>query len=233
MKTVIAHKSNYGGVRDTRSIKYIVMHYTGNDGDTDTANAKYFQTANRGASAHCFVDDDSITQSVPYEYVAYHCGAKKYYHKHCRNVNSIGIEMCDTVKDGTYNVSKKTRANAIHLVQTLMHKYNIPIENVLRHYDVTHKNCPAYFVKGKKAWEQFKKELVGNVVKPKSTAKFKPYAVRVKANVLNIRSGAGTKYNVTGQIVNQGVYTIVEEKNGWGKLKSGAGWISLTHCNKI
>ena len=56
---------------------------------------------------------------------------------------------------------------------------------------------------------------------------FQPYTVKVTANVLNIRKGAGTNYAVVGSIKNKGIYTIVEEKSGWGRLKSGAGWISL------
>ena len=59
------------------------------------------------------------------------------------------------------------------------------------------------------------------------------YQVRVTASVLNIRSGPGTSYPVVGQIKDKGVYTIIEEKNGWGKLKSGAGWISLDYTKKV
>lgn len=64
-----------------------------------------------------------------------------------------------------------------------------------------------------------------------------PYRVRVTANVLNIRKGPGTNYGITGQIKDKGVYTIVEEADGpgaskWGKLKSGAGWISLEYASK-
>lgn len=61
---------------------------------------------------------------------------------------------------------------------------------------------------------------------------FNPYLVQVTANVLNIRKGPGTNYAITGAIKNKGIYTIVEEKNGWGKLKSGAGWISLKYTKK-
>lgn len=61
---------------------------------------------------------------------------------------------------------------------------------------------------------------------------FMPYTVRVTANVLNVRSGPGTRYKVTTSIKKNEVYTIVEEKNGWGKLKSGAGWISLKYTKK-
>lgn len=61
---------------------------------------------------------------------------------------------------------------------------------------------------------------------------FMPYTVRVTANVLNVRSGPGTRYKVTTSIKKNEVYTVVEEKNGWGKLKSGAGWISLKYAKK-
>jgi len=61
-----------------------------------------------------------------------------------------------------------------------------------------------------------------------------PYKVKVTASVLNIRKGAGTNYGQNGSIRDKGVYTIVEESPGkgstagWGKLKSGAGWINLS-----
>lgn len=57
--------------------------------------------------------------------------------------------------------------------------------------------------------------------------------VKITASVLNVRSGAGTNYKVVTQVKNGEVYTITEEKNGWGKLKSGAGWICLDYTKKI
>lgn len=66
-----------------------------------------------------------------------------------------------------------------------------------------------------------------------------PYKVRVDASDLRIRSGAGTNYPTTGEYTGKGTFTIVEEKTGtgstkgWGKLKSGAGWISLDYCVKL
>ena len=64
------------------------------------------------------------------------------------------------------------------------------------------------------------------------TTKAKEYQVKVTADALNIRKGAGTNYSVVGVIYKNGVYTIVEEKDGWGKLKSGAGWIMLKYTSK-
>lgn len=84
------------------------------------------------------------------------------------------------------------------------------------------------------------RRLSGGAVTPapaKPAASFKPYAVRISISDLRIRSGAGTNYASKGYI-KPGVYTIVEEADGkgatkWGKLKSGAGWVSLDYCKKI
>lgn len=59
-----------------------------------------------------------------------------------------------------------------------------------------------------------------------------PYMVKIMADVLNIRQGPGTNYKVVGAIRDRGTYTIVEENCGWGRLKSGAGWISLSYTQK-
>ena len=67
---------------------------------------------------------------------------------------------------------------------------------------------------------------------------FKPYKIKVTANALNIRKGAGTNYAAAGVITDKGIYTIVDESDGkgatkWGKLKSGVGWISLDYTDKV
>ena len=77
-----------------------------------------------------------------------------------------------------------------------------------------------------------KESVVGVNTSAPSTPSFKPYLVKVTADVLNIRKGPGTNYAKTGAIRDQGIYTIVEEQSGWGRLKSGAGWISLAYTKK-
>lgn len=68
---------------------------------------------------------------------------------------------------------------------------------------------------------------------PKEVVSTSEYKVRVTVNALNIRAGAGTSYAVRGVIRDKGIYTIVETKSGWGKLKSGAGWISLSYTKRV
>lgn len=169
IKTVPANRANYGGERAAEDIEYLVYHYTGNDGDSDANNAAYYARETVQVSAHYFVDDDSITQSVPDLCVAWAVGGGKYkscaetgggtLHGKARNYNSISIELCDTVRDGTYNVTEATLRNAIDLGKMLMKRYNIPIERVIRHFDVTGKLCPSYFVDNEK-WAAFKARLV-------------------------------------------------------------------------
>ena len=69
--------------------------------------------------------------------------------------------------------------------------------------------------------------------KTADTVDFKPYLIKVNTSILNVRSGPGTQYKITAQIRKNQVYTIVGEDNGWGKLKSGIGWISLDYARKI
>ena len=77
---ILANKHNYGSKRNTRVIKYIVIHYTANDGDTAKANGNYFKDniLEEPASAHYFVDDTCVVRSVPDNYVAYSVGGDKY-----------------------------------------------------------------------------------------------------------------------------------------------------------
>ena len=166
-KTNIANKQNYGGVRALNTIKYLVYHYTGNDGDTDEGNGKHFHNHIVKASAHYFADDDSVTQSVPDNYIAYSVGGKCQSSHHplykvCTNSNSISIEMCDCNKNGVVEITDKTLENAIELGKVLMKKYNIPIKNVIRHYDVNGKACPnCNGLLNDANWNAFKSRLNG------------------------------------------------------------------------
>ena len=151
IQEILANKKNYGGKRKSK-VQYIVIHYTGNDGDRDESNGNYFKTRIVQASSHYFVDSNSITLSVPEDYVAWSVGGNKYnnaggrLYKKCTNDNSISVELCDDVKNGTVYPNAKTIQNALELVEHLMNKYAIPKSNVIRHYDVNGKPCPLYWV---------------------------------------------------------------------------------------
>jgi len=155
-----AHTSNYTKGR-TKSIAYIVLHYTGNNGDTAKANCTYFSGANRSASAHYFCDESSIWQSVAEGDTAWHCGTSgTYRHAVCRNANSIGIEMCSwRDSGGTYYILPETVERAWQVTRYLMEKYDIPADRVIRHYDVTGKTCPEPWVRESAQWTAFLERL--------------------------------------------------------------------------
>lgn len=254
-KTALAHKSNYGGMRLTSAIKYVVLHYTANDGDTDEANGSYFQGANRQASAHYFVDDDSITRSVPDNYVAWAVGGAKWgdcaktgggkLYGIATNANSISIEMCDTVRDGKVIATEKTMENAEALCRELMEKYNIDIDHVIRHFDVNGKHCPEYFMDNA-SWEKFKDRIrkpefkVGKTYVTTQDCWLRSSAGvtdnRVPYKGLSLALKAKCRKKADHAIFKSGksfklVKTKTVDKDIWGQMYSGY-WVPLVYNGK-
>ena len=159
--SILCHESNYTKGRVGGEINYIVIHYTANNGDTARNNCVYFSGANRGASAHYFIGDDGIYQSVWDYDTAWHCGGTSVYkHPYCRNRNSIGIEMCSRKNEnGEYYIKDDIVNRAIELTKYLMSKYGIDASGVIRHYDVWNKQCPEPFVREPQFWAEFKNRL--------------------------------------------------------------------------
>ena len=153
-RTVMSGKTN----------KYIVIHYVGAV-STAKNNATYYYNNKLKASAHYFVDEDSIWQAVEDKNMSWHCGgglqgSKGHtYYKICTNANSIGIEMCCKYANGKWYFEPETERNTAELVRYLMDKYNIPINRVIRHYDVTGKTCPAPYI-NETEWARFKALII-------------------------------------------------------------------------
>ena len=181
VKKNIANKNNYGGKRSVSSIKYIVVHFTANDGDTDEANGNYFKNNVVKTSAHYFIDGDSVTQSVPDGYIAYAVGGGKYSDCYttgggklygiATNSNTLNFELCDTKRDGKIMATEKTLDNAAEFISKKMKEYNVDIDHVIRHFDVNGKHCPAYFMV-QKEWDKFKDRILEKSIrfkKPSST----------------------------------------------------------------
>ena len=168
IKFKAADPSNHYAGRDGNAIRYIVLHYTANNGDTAKNNADYFAGANRRASAHYFVDENEVWQSARDTDAAWHCGGSIESDHHplrgiCTNRNSIGVEMCSDIVGGKYVITAQTVDLAVQLVRQLMAKYRIPIDRVVRHYDVTGKLCPESWVRDESLWRKFKARLTAPV----------------------------------------------------------------------
>lgn len=221
MKQYLANRSNYGNARDTKNIKYIVIHYTSNDGDTDENNAKYYASGYRGASAHYYVDSDSITRSVPDNYVAWSVGGKKWndtgttgggkFYGKCTNDNSLSIEICDDVKNGVVKPSQATINNAIEFTKAKMKEYNIPVDRVIRHFDVNGKHCPAYWccnTANEKLWlSEFKNKLTNSTDTTTITTKTSNSEIAAQYRIKTLNRGwtqpvaaPNTAYNVNDAI---------------------------------
>ncbi len=121
------------------SPKFIVVHDTGNSskGADAIAHFRYFDGGYRGASAHYFVDDKRVVETVEVANSAWHCGDGRGKYG-IYNYNSIGVELCVNA-DGDW---ERTKERAIDLIRFLMRFYGIPKSNVVRHYDASRKICP-------------------------------------------------------------------------------------------
>ena len=157
--------ANYGGNRGMGVVDWIVIHYTSNKGDTAKNNADYFarEVLKRPSSAHYFVDETEIWESVPLSHNAWHCGGGRQGETggtllgKVKNSNSIGVEICMNDRNG--GVRTGSIRNAARLVRWLMDVYEIQKSHVVRHWDVTGKDCPAPMVQWPNMWEQFLRQL--------------------------------------------------------------------------
>lgn len=167
---VEAHKENFNPeTRALTSIQFICIHYTSNTNDTARANALYFHDTVTKTSAHFFVSEDTVYQSVPLNHAAYAVGLgsmKQPYFKwpdmygKIYNHNSVSIELCGS-KYGP-EASDKTKLTAARLTSELLSKLGLTPSRVYRHYDVTGKPCPKWAVDDPLKWLDFTL-LVNNI----------------------------------------------------------------------
>lgn len=135
-------------------INGIVIHYIGNPGTTAMQNRDFFEnlsvTEERYASSNFIVDlDGQIVQCVPADEVA--------YASNVRNNDTLSIELCHPDETGKF--TDETYAAAVRLTAWLCARLGLTSDDLLRHYDITGKLCPLYFVENEDAWEQFKADV--------------------------------------------------------------------------
>lgn len=166
---MMAKHISYGKRRSRKGIKYIVIHYTGVNGDTAKDEAKYFAEINtRAAGAHFFVGQRGIVyKSIPMNRTAWSVGgfytqkdgAGKYYEK-CTNQNSVSIELCDNQKRDP----SKLQTIAVAQLVDYIRRYCPNAKTIIRHWDVNGKECPARMTGTKNPkWLEFRERISGNV----------------------------------------------------------------------
>lgn len=220
--------------RKLKQLKAIVIHWTANTnrGANALANRNYFNTKpfiygrkSDGsrfvvyASAHYLVDDSTIIQCIPDDEVAFHVGAKWSSYKKAAfdlmgtnkangdspNNYTIGIEMCVN-SDGDFSL---TRQNTIELTRFLMNKHQLKRENILRHFDITGKDCPKMLLEDS-LWNAFLDEIEND---KKLNQKLK-----VNTAVLNVRSGAGTQFPILRKLYNGDLVEKKEVSGLWYRI---------------
>lgn len=197
---------NYTSPRGA-TLKYIVIHDTGNTsaGADALAHYNYFNGGNRNASAHYFVDDSNIIQTVRDTDASWHCGDGNGAYG-ITNSNSIGIEICIN-SDGNYD---QAVSHAVDLTKYLMNKYSITVDRVVRHYDASRKMCPGTMSANNWAkWYAFKDRLTetGGTL------------YRVQVGAFSVRTNAEALAN---ELIGQGYDAIIVTSGTLYKVQVGA-----------
>jgi hypothetical protein len=241
------------------SVRKLVVHYTANPGASAENHYRYFNTLkDRYASAHIFVDKIQAINIIPLNEVAYHAGdiqkrnadgsawrGVKELLPSANNL-SIGVEMC-IEKDGTFHPDTLARTEDVFV--ELCKKFNLdPLCDIVRHRDVTYKNCPAPWVTNVQLFNDFKTrvntKLKGLNVQPEPTLQptpqpeetkvdIPPYVptnngviakVRVLIDDLNIRVAPDSRADITRVAKKGEVFNVFANVNDWLNIGQ-ANWI--------
>ena len=137
-----------------KQVNGIVIHYTANPGSSAMANRDYFEGLKDAhttkASSHFIVGlEGEVVQCIPTTEIA--------YASNDRNGDTISIECCHPDDTGKFNDA--TYRSMVQLCAWLCLKFDLNENDVIRHYDVTGKNCPKYFVENEDAWKTFRKDI--------------------------------------------------------------------------
>lgn len=229
----LAKSISYGSKRAFTDVKYIVIHYTGNKGDTAKNNAEYFATSNtRQAGAHFFVDKQGeVYKSINMNRIAYAVGGKysltngagSYYGK-CTNANSVSIELCDCLTGTNWEQMKVAKQLIAHIQKKCPNA-----KTIIRHWDVNGKDCPAPMTgKGNKKWKHLHSYLTEGY----------QYKVQVVKSCWIRSSGKVADDNKIRKAKVGEMFKVVRVVGNWGRLKAKTKngkyrWIDMENCKMI
>lgn len=142
------------------NIEKIVVHWVGNAGSSAIANRNYFEnlkdTHKTYASSHYVIGlNGEIIRCIPENEVAFHSGS------YSMNRKSIGIENCHPDWEGKFN--ENTYNSLVELCADICKRYNLDVNAIIRHHDVTGKNCPKYYVENEQEWNKFKQYVANKI----------------------------------------------------------------------
>ena len=245
-RLLISHAHTRPALKDAdkyriREVRAVVAHWTANTkkGAGAVANRNYFNNGSpgpggklRAASAHYCVDDKAIVQCLPDNEVGYHVGAMRYRPEGYKlmdgfkgltpNFFTVGYEMCVN-SDADWNV---TRANSIDLACHLLVKHGLPIQRLIRHFDVTGKDCPRMLL-DPKAWAEYKAEVL-MLYQHYAIESATPMAVASKG--LNVRKGPGTQHEIRYELGNmERVVIFPNRREGDWVVIGQEEWVNIKY----
>lgn len=217
-----------------QATKKLVIHWVGNAGSSAMGNRNYFESLKyqkpyeslkyqeKYASSQFIIGlNGEIIACMPEDEVAHHAG------NYNMNLNSIGIENCHPDWGGKFN--NQTYTSLIELLAHLCKKYGLNQNDIIRHYDVTGKVCPKYYVEHQDAFEQLKADVANKLgndyikqvfnVPPITSNSYDTY--RVCYNGTNIRRGPSLNSAVAYQKNSGEEVHVVGSENGFYKLDDG------------
>ena len=245
-KGIVVHST---GCNNKNVTRYVDMPSLGD------VSSNHWNTSSENMSkcVHAFIGWSSVKRKVvivntlPYSMKCWGCASGK---NGSYNNSHIQFEICeDAAKTSDPSYFKEAYKSAVGYCAYLCKQYKLPVSSIVSHkeahakgYASNHGDADSYFKIFGKTMDQFRKDVdatlkTGNVSKTNTIVKtntpVKTYKVKVTADILRVRKEANSTSKIVDRIRKGEVYTIVEEKNGWGKLKSGIGWISLSYVAKV
>lgn len=229
-KTVLAHSSNYTkGRRGYKVCKITPHHMSGVLSGSQCA--RIFQNSKRNASAnYCIGVNGDIVCCVPEENRAWTSSSS------WNDCQAITIEVSNNKMGGKWTISNASWKSLIKLCVDICKRYNFKLKydgtkygSLTRHNMYANTDCPGPYLQSK--FPELVKEVNKQLENKEEKKSFKKYHIKVTANVLNVREGAGTQYKVLRTIKKGEKWLIRDEKNGWGKIR--VGWIKLSYTKRV
>lgn len=240
------------------TVKGLMLHSVGCPQPRASAFIRSWNNSNTNACVHAFIEaNGNVYQTLPWNHRGWHCGSGG-------NNTHIGVEMTEPstirytgcsswVETGSGATTKShvlgTYQTAVELFAHLCRQYNLnPLadgvivshkEGCSRGIATNHGDPEHIWSKFGLTMDKFRKDIKDKMSGHTPDSNTTPFKVRIQIKDLNIRSGPGTNYRVTGAFTGVGVFTVVQvtsgtgSHTGWGKLKSGAGWIALDYAQRI
>lgn len=225
------------------TVKGLMLHSVGCPQPSAAVFLKNWNRADYNrACVHAFVDGNNgyVYQTLPWNHRGWHGGGK------CNDTH-IGVEMCEPsqikyISGTTITCTDKAKAKAVvqrtydtsvALFAHLCAKYSLdPMTDIISHKEGGAKGIASNHSDPEHLWKQLGMGYTMDTFR-KAVKTAMHYKVKISASTLNVRKGASVNHPIVTTVRKGEIYTIVGESNGWGKLKSGVGWINLKYTEKL